>query len=283
MSSRDPAHAPARSDLPFLKHRGRLGEVPRPVGVNVSLDLDPSAPAETTPTAAGNELNLSAPPAAPHVPAPSPASPPSTRPPTTTSIPKSSRGFRRRRTSAAAATHLTPEEPTVTLTRLQSGVGALTIEAACTESAGDFRLGAVYTLASGVTSVVQFGSETNVAPPRSSRPIVIASRGKFQQLTVDLRQSRQLSRFLVYLVAGSLQPVTWSGALVVTTFGGARIEMPIVAAPSTHVQVLVSVFNVTGEFVLRGEGIDIPGDLRNCAAAYGFERIAWLDGNTVLA
>ena len=45
--------------------------------------------------------------------------------------------------------------PTVTLNRVQSGVGALTFEAVASAEVGDLRLGCAYQLRSGLSSTVQ--------------------------------------------------------------------------------------------------------------------------------
>ena len=64
---------------------------------------------------------------------------------------------------------LTPSEPTVTLTRLQSGIGALSVEAAVSDEVGDLRLGCVYELDSGLQMTMQMTQGSRLAPPHSKR------------------------------------------------------------------------------------------------------------------
>ena len=43
---------------------------------------------------------------------------------------------------------------------------------------------------------------------------------------------------------------------------------------------LLSLYQVRGELVLRAEMQTLFGDVREAARAYGFDRITWLDGRT---
>jgi hypothetical protein len=70
--------------------------------------------------------------------------------------------------------------------------------------------------------------------------------------------------------------------LIATTFGQARVEMPLERLPPQGVVVLMSLYNIAGEFVLRAEMEEIVGTARDACAAYGFERITWLDAWTPL-
>ena len=69
----------------------------------------------------------------------------------------------------------------------------------------------------------------------------------------------------------------WGGTLLTTTFGGARVELPLESLQSGDSAVLLSLYNVHGEFVLRAEMQTLFGDVRECARSYGFDRITWLD------
>jgi uncharacterized protein involved in tellurium resistance len=177
-------------------------------------------------------------------------------------------------------TILTPRDPTVTLNRVQSGVGTLTVEAVCSPAVGDIRLGALYQLADGTSSVVQHATGLPVAPPGSRRPVITGARGEYDRLTVDLRQSRSLLRLLVYAFSGSGRELSWGGTLVTTTFGGARIELPLDLGAHAGPVALLSLYNIDGEFVLRAEREKITGAAREVASLFGYDRITWADDRT---
>lgn len=186
------------------------------------------------------------------------------------------------RVKAGQALVLRQKSPTVTLTRVQSGVGALVIEAACSPAVGDLRLGVAYQLGNGSSSLVQHASGINVAPAGSRRPVILAQRQQFEKVTIDLRQVRSLQRCLVYAYSESGGPLSWGGTLVATTFGQARIELPLDRPPSPAVAVLLSLYQVDGELVIRAENEDIAGTVRDAVVAYGYDRITWLDPRTPL-
>ncbi|HEU5267407.1 MAG TPA: hypothetical protein VFU35_11940 [Jatrophihabitans sp.] len=165
------------------------------------------------------------------------------------------------------------------LTRLQSGIGELTIEAVCSPDVGDLRLGAAYQLRSGPTSTVQLAGGARFAPS-ARRPVIVASRDEFDQLGVDLRQVRDLERMAVYAFSESRAELTWSGTLVVSTSGGARIELPLESLYAGRIAVLMTIYNLAGELVVRAEMETIVGDVREAARAYGYDRITWRDDRT---
>ena len=241
----------------------------------------PSSPAPVSVSApvADNLLDLSAPASAP----PSQPLPAASQP-----APEASRPHRRAADSAPRRVRtdnpaiLSPKEPVVTLTRLQSGVGVLRIEAACSPAVGDLRLGCAYQLRSGVSSVVQLAGGPRTAPPGANRPVITADRGQFELLTIDLVQSRSLERLIVYAFSDSGGQLNWGGTLLLSTFGQARVELPLDRPPSTRPAVLLSLYNIDGEFVVRAEMEEITGSVRDAVAAYGFDRIAWLDHRTPL-
>ena len=175
---------------------------------------------------------------------------------------------------------LTPTQPTLTLTRLQSAIGTLTIEAACSPAVGDLRLGCLYELRSGASSTVQLTQGNRVAPPRSRRPVIVAGHDRFEHLGIDLRQCTELRRLVVYAFSESRKPLAWGGTLIVSTFGGARAELPLDSLQSGDVGVLLSLYNLRGEFVLRAEMQTLFGAAREAARSYGFDRITWLDDRT---
>jgi hypothetical protein len=288
-----PERAPARPDLGFLRHRARprparaaAGPPAVPSARSASLDL--STPVATappvTPAPAPASLNLSTPvaTAAPAAPTPAPAGSSSAG-----LVPAA--GGRRRavrplpRAHSGERTLLTPKAPTVTLTRLQSGVGVLGIEAACSPAVGDLRIGAAYQLADGHSSLVSRAGGIPTAPRNSRRPVIAARAERYERLLIDLRQSRQLSRLVVFGFSESGGQLHWGGTLILSTAGGARIELPLERPASGGVTVLLSIYNVRGEFVVRGEMENFLGSIRTAVAAYGFDRISWLDDRTPVA
>jgi uncharacterized protein involved in tellurium resistance len=236
------------------------------------LDLSSPAPA---PAARSASLDLSRPAAAVPAAAPvatAPAAVPTRR--VARPLPRARSGER---------TLLTPKAPTVTLTRLQSGVGVLTIEAACSAAVGDLRIGAAYELADGHSSLVSRVGGPATAPRNSRRPVIVARAEQYERLVVDLRQSRQLDRLIVYGFSESGGRLNWGGTLVLGTAGGARVELPLDRPPSGGVTVLLSIYNVRGEFVVRAEMENFAGSIRTAVQGYGFDRISWLDDRTPVA
>ncbi len=167
-------------------------------------------------------------------------------------------------------------DPAVLLTRVQSGVGQLEFEAACSAEVGDLRLGAAYQLRSGPTSTVQLAGGNRFAPS-SRRPVIVAGRDEYEHVRVDLRQVRDLERMAVYAFSESRAELRWSGTLVVTTAAGGRMELPLEPLYPGRIAVLASLYNVDGCLVLRAEMETIAGDVRDAARAYGYDRITWRD------
>jgi uncharacterized protein involved in tellurium resistance len=182
------------------------------------------------------------------------------------------------RTTSGIPTILNAQAPTVTLTRVQSGVGTLTFEAVAAATVGDLRLGAAYQLRSGRSSTVEHHAGRKFAPPgETRRPIILGARQQFERLSLDLRQVSDLERLVVYAFSGDGGQLRWGGTLVVTTFGGDRIEMPVDLPASNAVAVLASAYNVRGQLVLRSEMDLIGRTIREACRGYGFDRITWLD------
>ena len=165
----------------------------------------------------------------------------------------------------------------VTLTRVQTGVGKLTITAACSPEVGDLRLGCAYQLRGRQTSTVQLTAGNRFGPPDGRRPVILAGREQYENITVDLRWCQDVERLAVYAFSESHRPLPWAGTLVVSTFGGAVIELPIELSQSSAVAMLLSVYNVRGEFVLRREMTPFETSVRAACRAFGYEGIAWLD------
>ena len=175
---------------------------------------------------------------------------------------------------------LTQSEPTVTLNRVQSAVGALEIEAAwMAAQVGDLRLGCVYELRSGMSTVQQSAGRRQ-APPGSDRPVLYTGGGEFERILVDLRQSQELERLIVYAATESGQPARWAGTLVVRTPAQSRVEIPLEMMAPGSLAVVASLYNIAGEFVLRAEQWTAAGTVRDGCQAFGFDRITWLDGRT---
>lgn len=290
-----PQSAPPRPDLVFLRRRARrpVAPVPAPApapapspsptpAAPVSLDLSAPAPAPASAPGAPPpvSLDLSAPevvPAAPQAPGVAagraPVAAPGVAPP----------GVAVRRVRAGRPQVLTAKAPVLTLTRVQSGIGVMTIEAACSDAVGDLRLGCAYRLRNGLTSVVQHDSGLAGAPPGSTRPILLGERDRFETLTLDLGQVRELDRMLVYAFSAAAGQLAWGGTLTLTTFGGSRVEVPLDGPKSTGVLGLVTVYNVDGELVIRAEPRELSPTVREAALEFGFDRIAWLDPHTPAA
>ncbi|MEC3982133.1 hypothetical protein [Amycolatopsis sp. H20-H5] len=169
------------------------------------------------------------------------------------------------RARSGGRTVLAPDAPTVTLTRLQSGIGVLRIAA----NAPDLlRLGCAYALADGSNAAVRHDDATS-----ARAPVVAADRRRPDLLTVDLRQSRKLKRMIVYGVAAGDPPPGHEGVLTVTTWGGTRLELPLEPPPPLGVTVYLSIYNIDGEFVVRAESDPLDGPVRAAWQAYGFDRI----------
>ncbi|WP_328339730.1 hypothetical protein [Micromonospora sp. NBC_00421] len=170
--------------------------------------------------------------------------------------------------------------PTVTLTRLQSGIGALVIGMLRPDGVGDLRLGCAYQLRTGQSSTVQNAGDQALVAGNPAVPVIVKGAGRDEQLSLDLRRCRDIDRLIVYAFSERDIELCWGGVLVVSTFGGARIELPLDAEPSRGVRVVLSLYRVGGEFVLRNEMETIDGQVRDACLAYGFDRITWIDGRT---
>lgn len=288
----DPRSAPPRTDVPFLRRRARpraaAQQSPVPGGgidythhdhrapvhpaASGSRDLDaPSSPRiDFTRPPRASSLDLSDPPAA----APPAASTPRPAPPAEPEL-------RGARITGHVHHVLTRTGPTAVLSRVQSGVGHLRIDALLPPDDVSFRLAALYQLRSGGSSVVALSLGRRFAPPSTRRPVLVAGHeDRDEQIAVDLRQIRDLERLAVVAFSESRSPLTWNGTLVVTTFAGARIELPLETLYTGATAVLLSLYNVDGRLVIRAEMETIDGDLRQAARAYGYERITWRDDRT---
>ena len=177
---------------------------------------------------------------------------------------------------AGRAEVLTPRAPTVTLTRVQSGVGALVVEAACSDAVGDLRL------ADGTTGLLRHTDGAITVPATGARPVLLAQRHGFERLVVDLHRVRVLDRLVVLAFSASDGPLAWGGTLVTTTLGAARVEVSLDGPAGVGVVVPLSVYVVDGELVLRAEPREVSASIREACLAHGFDRITWLDARTPL-
>lgn len=179
---------------------------------------------------------------------------------------------------------LAGSSPTVTLTRLQSGTGAVRVRLVASGATSDLRLGCAYQLVDG-TGLVRRDPGPQTAPADGRRPVIRASYDAGEVLTVDLVQVRRLSRMVVFLSSATGQPVQASGTLVVEMLAGTRVRIPLDrsrSATGPGVLVPLSIYDVDGEIVLRNEGIVVDGPVRAAALAFGFDRITWVDDHTPL-
>lgn len=283
-----PARSVPRVDVGFLRRRRRRTPAVEPplVPSGGLLDLS-SEPAPTppvrrrvvSPVSAGRSLDLPAGPAvspgasldlSAESPASSGASPelsgrPATAPSARRPAPSRRTGPLVVRARPGARMLLGPKVPAVTLDRLQSGIGLLTVEAV---PAGGVELACAYDLADGRSALIGPGT---AAPPASRTPFLAVRR---RSVAADLRQVRLLTRLVVLAVFPAATPAD-PGALVVTTWDGCRFEVPL-ERPG-RVSVPLSICNVGGELVLRAEAAEAFSLPRAACEAFGFPRISRLD------
>lgn len=166
---------------------------------------------------------------------------------------------------------------TVTLTRVQSGVGQLRVSLARSASAGDLAMGLVCETFGGATHVVQrLGGAA--ATPETPLPLVhVLREGDTDTVAVDLRQVGRLKRALLYGFSPSVSVLRWDGVVVTTLHDGSRIEAPFDLAPLSGTVALLTLYNVHGELVLRAELEPFAGPPEVAAQAYGYHS-GWLDG-----
>ena len=225
MSIGSPDTAIPRTDLPYLRHRGR-----------------PPIPGTAPEIRTDQHPRRAAPPAMPSM----------HRPP---------------RTKTDAFTVLTPAQPTVVLNRLQSGIGTLAINAVWITPSMP-TLGTITQLRSGRTIVVA----TNQMPAKTD-PATLTDRRDYQRITLDLLRSRWLERMIVLAIMRSPLASDWEGKLVLTTAAQARIEVPIRGPLAPGATVLMSIYNIDGELVLRAEPPTGAASPRDAAASFGFDQI----------
>ncbi|MGK5682382.1 hypothetical protein [Actinoplanes sp. URMC 104] len=111
--------------------------------------------------------------------------------------------------------------------------------------------------------------------------LLLDHRGSHPVLTIDLLHVRTLARVLL-AATPHLAAAPLTGALVSTTYGGARIDQPISIPAPAGVAVLATIHNLDGELVLRAEWDAVRGSLQDVCQAYGYDRVTWLDPGTPL-
>ncbi|WP_370290018.1 hypothetical protein [Nocardioides sp.] len=266
---------------------------PAPAGPTISL-TPPSPP--TPPSTGGSLLDLfpddepASPPAA-AAPAPTPPAPAAAGGASST---RAAARWQRPRLDLEGRITLGGAVPALTLSRVASGIGAITIDLAVGQTQGPVGLAGVYELwgdasapdspdpaARPSSSVVT--RDAREAPTRSRRPVLLAGRDRFDRVAIDLRQVRRLRRLLLVVRRPIGVPMTmpWAGALVVTTHAGARVDVPLEPIGAAPAAAALAVYQVDGELVLRAEARP-AGSLREAAQAFGFEAITWLDDHTPL-
>jgi len=158
---------------------------------------------------------------------------------------------RDRRIAAGQQQLLTVTTPTVTLTRVQSGVGHFEVEAVCSREVGDLRLGAAYQLTTGETSTVQYAGGERFAPASARRPVLLAGRDQYEHLSIDLRQVRRLERLAVYAFSESRTPLAWGGTLVASRHSSESGSMSTATVPSAKARLSDSRTNPSSCIVTR--------------------------------
>lgn len=239
-----------RDDLPYLRRRVRQGsraaqapQVPRPVGApDTALDLSASAFVAHTPASVRHTV----------------AAPP-------------------RRTSTGAVTRLTDRSPVVSLTRMQAGIGALTVEAVWPEK-DQLRIGCVFRTNDGLTAIAALEGEAGPVDP-----VLTSIRGARQSVRLDLLRARTLDRAVIFAVLYPPLPSGWHSALAISMAGAARIEVPVEHPGDFGIAVPLSLYRVGGELVVRAEQEVVRGTLRDACTAFGFDQLSWANPYTPLS
>ncbi len=283
-----PAPAPAAGNPLDLGASAPPSTPAQPPGGN-PLDLGTSeAPDTATPgsgaggTGTGDPLDLSTPAA----PAPSGADPLDlTSPSGPADGPVTSPSGRHRRlprhqldlptVAAGERRRMDDDDVVVHLTRAQSAFGALEITPAVPAGAA-MALGVAYE-ARGTQGVVL----SPIAPmgPDPMSPIFRTSGGG---VIVNLRHVAALDRFLIYAVLTGQNKTMPGGTVVVGTYGGSRMELPLGTQPTYGAQALLTAYVVEGRIVLRAEHDPFSGTLHQVCDAYGYSELTWRDPFTPL-
>jgi hypothetical protein len=162
--------------------------------------------------------------------------------------------------------------PTAVLTRIQSGVGRLTVTARW-GSPGAAGLVIAYRRSTGETRLL---SPVD-GPYLETDNIRLDHRAGEPVLTVDLLRVRTIDRLLL---AGLPAAYPLTGVLILTTYGGSRVDLPVTLPGGPGVAALMTAYNVDGELVLRAEHDPVGGTVQDACLAYGYDRFTWLNPHT---
>ncbi len=174
---------------------------------------------------------------------------------------------RDRRAVAGVLTRLEGEQPSVTLNRLQSGLGGLAINLVGV-GAERAALACAYEIDATPhprTLVVYSGSD----PVPKLGQVMWGSFKQHQRVLVDLRQVVQLRRALFFLTT-SPGSGTSSCALLFAARGVDMVECPLDLPPEAATVVVATIYNVYGELVIRSEVEVFHASPRKAAEAHGF-------------
>lgn len=160
----------------------------------------------------------------------------------------------------------------VHLTRMQSAAGKLIISPALGAGEHLDLACAMQTREFGESIVL---GTLNRQGPDPRRPLV---RCGGQGVEVDLRRIHSFIRFLVIGVTPQLP----GGTLVVTTYGGSRMEIALPTSRTLGAQALLTAYVVQGRLVLRAELDPFSGTLQQVCGAYGYSDLTWRDAATPL-
>jgi len=287
MTIPDPRFAPRRTDLPFLRRRPRPRianqATPPPPPTAPRIKRAPSTPLRSDPTVGAEAF----PPASAHPPS-SPVAAPAhdtsldLGSSTSTVLPPSSDGPRRRtpppvrrgrRRRPGLATRLEVTTPSLTLTRVESGIGSLRF-ALAGPGADLLRLGCMYELRTAAGTHTEHLSPS--AEPSARRDVVAVRKGEkpgSSVISVDLREVTTLRRLLLYAAPRTVSASMTVGTavLVSSSIGGTLVEVPLTLGELDGTPLaLASVFNVDGELVVRREVAMSDTEVRSLAERHGF-------------
>lgn len=297
----DPDRAPKRPDLSFLTVRSArtlrsAASTAPPVPASAILNLHPETQPLTAPApGVSSSLDLDDPPQVVrsrgtgpavrnrvgHIGGPLPQSPAT----------GTGALWKRPRLPLGGRVVLSPAHPALTLSRLSSAIGSLNIHAATSPALGDIVLTCAYELLSepgnrGVvgqlrSSVLAGDGTTRSAPADDRRPVLVYGRGEFPRISVDLRQVRRVRRLLVLTTTRHGGPVDWAGTLILSTHGGARVEVELDELGNTATGAVLALFQVDGELIARAE-LEQAASVREACKQFGYDAITWIDDRTPL-
>ena len=171
---------------------------------------------------------------------------------------------------------LTVDDPVVHLTRMQSSAGGLEIQA-FTPAPNQLLLGCAFETSDQLESIVLPGLHPQGPDPRS--PIF---RSTPQGVSINLRAVKQIARFFVIGLPQTGNRSMPGGTLVLTTYGGSRMEVVLDTSATYGTKALLTGYVVEGRIVLRAEHDPFSGTLQQVAGVYGYDQMTWRDPFTPL-